>query len=632
MHKSIKPGGAAELLVRFEGWTKRVALGDQPLVLGRSADCGLPLPDPKLSRQHCRIWLEGSGWQIEDLLSRTGTYLAGARLEQPVELKPGERVQIGSTFLHLQLEPREGPLLSGDLTRDARNVERLLQILGDLCRTWETEQLLRRIVDRAIEVVGGDRGAMLLAAGDGELEAAVARDASGQDLASEQVLTRTLPDRALQTGRAVVLTDTSSAAGVELPESVEANCLRSVVCVPLKGPGGMLGVLYVDGRGPAQIFREADVAALEVLAAQGALAIERTRLLEERLRREAELRQSLEAENAALKAQLGRVSLIGESRSMRRTLQMVERFAPSEATVCLTGETGTGKEVVARHLHTLSPRAKGPFVVVDCGAIPAELIESELFGHRAGAFTGAVTERKGLFRRAEGGTVLLDEIGELAPRLQTRLLRVLQERTIQPVGSDERVPVDVRIVCATHQDLAQSVKDGKFREDLYYRISLLMVAIPPLRERGEDVLLLARHFLARFAAVHGMTMHGFTREANEALLAYEWPGNVRELEHRVQRAVLLAAPPFVTRRDLGLAGGEDEADEARSRAERGPRTLREARADATERFERAYLDELLQHAEGSLARAAKLAGVSKQLLLRLFRRHGIDRRSFATEA
>jgi DNA-binding NtrC family response regulator len=314
---------------------------------------------------------------------------------------------------------------------------------------------------------------------------------------------------------------------------------------------------------------------------------------------------------------------------MRPVLEFVERLAPSEATVCLIGETGSGKEVLARHLHRCSLRAGGPFVVVDCGAIPEGLVESELFGHAKGAYTGASEARPGRFREADGGTVFLDEIGELPLAAQTRLLRVLQERTVQPVGSPGRVPTDVRIVCATHRDLERDVHEGRFRQDLYYRVSAFTVVVPPLRERGEDVLLLAQRFLTRFAAMYGTAVTGFTREAMEAMLAHGWPGNVRELENRVQRAAVFARPPAATRRDLGLAGGPADDGAAPAEADLVLTPLQEARSEASERFERAYLHEALRRAGGNVSHAAALAGVSRQLFQRLLRRHGIDRRLYA---
>ena len=612
----------AELLIRFEGWTRVQPLGQEPVVLGRSADCDLPLPDPKLSRRHCRVALVPGGWAVEDLGSRAGSTLAGVPLQESTLWPPGAELQIGST--RLRLRPAGASVLSGDPVRDERNVALLLETVGDLHGTEKTGELLRTIVDRAILVAGGDRGALLLAGPDARLEVAVARSFGGHDLPRAQALTRSIPTRALETGRAVLLRNAAEPAETaEAPESVLESGLGSVLCVPLHGPDGRLGVLYVDGKRPVDDFGTADLAAFEALAAHGALAIERAQLREQREQRAEDERRRLAAENDALKNQLRAPVPLGDSPAMRGALDLLRRFAPSDATVCLTGETGAGKEVVARHLHALSPRAAGPFVVIDCGAIPAGLIESELFGHEERAFTGAGAARRGLFREAEGGTVLLDEIGELPLDLQTRLLRVLQEHAVQPVGGPSRVPVDVRVLCATNRDLAQAVTEGSFRPDLYYRVSVLTVPIPPLRERGDDVLLLATHFLKKFSAGPSEGATGFTREAIDALYEYQWPGNVRELEHRVQRAVLLATPPFVTRRDLGLASPGDDAPAEDSL---DLPSLPEAREKANQRFERAYLQQALQQAGGKVPEAAARAGVSQQLFRRLLKRHQIDRR------
>jgi transcriptional regulator with GAF, ATPase, and Fis domain len=612
---------AADLVIRFRGWTRRVRLGADPVVLGSDPECDVWIPDRGLSARHCRIvWdTKAGGWTVEDLGGDSGTRVDGRLAGQRAELQPGAHVEIGSTLVQLETRPAGAAVLSGEPGRDARHVDLLLRTIGELYATEELNGLLRTIVDRSILVAGGERGALLLAGPDGALEVGVARDAEGRDLAPEHVLTRSLPARALETQRPIVLTDTEAPEQAsETPRSVAQGGLRSVLCVPLPGAGSPLGVLYVDARRPAGSFGPADLAVFEALATHGALALERARLLEEKSRRDADARKRLEAENTSFRAQLEGQEPLGASDAMQRVLQMIAKLAASDATVCLTGETGTGKEVLARHLHALSPRARGPFVLVDCGAVPEGLVESELFGHVKGAFTGASRSRPGRFREAEGGTLFLDEIGELPLHLQPKLLRVLQERSVQPVGAGDRVPVDVRILCATHQDLERAVAEGRFREDLYYRMGLLAIPVPPLRQRPEDIPLLADHFLARYTAAYGIGLTGFTREARQVLLDHAWPGNVRELQHRVQRSVLLAGPPFVRRRDLGL----DEA------AAEGLPSLQEARAAVVERFERAYFEQALRSAGGNVSRAAELAGISRQFCQRLLRRHGIERRRF----
>jgi Nif-specific regulatory protein len=617
----FSPDMPLELALDLHGWHYRVPLGREPLLLGRSAECTVAIPDPDVSRRHCRILPDGhGGWLVEDLGSTAGTVLEGQPLGAgPVPLAPGARLVIGGTTASVR--PR-----TGDSERGVRHLDIVLRSVGDLYGSEDLGALLRTIVDRTLSVAGGERGALLLAAPGRGLEVVVARTSEGLDLPLDQSLTRSLPERALRTQTPVVLTDTEAPGQrTDTPQSVFRGGLRTVLCVPLPGPGSPLGVLYVDGRRPAEDFGPDELAVFEALAVHGAVAIERSRLRQEQVRRELEEKQRLKSENAALRARLGAGAPIGQSPAMIHALALASRVAPSDATVCLLGETGTGKEVLARHVHGQSGRAKGPFVVVDCGSIPESLIESELFGHKKGAFTGAGDSRPGRFREAGGGTVFLDEIGELPLAMQPRLLRVLQEKTVQPLGASERLPVDARIVCATHRDLGKMVAEGRFREDLYYRLAVFTVPIPPLRERGEDVLLLAEHFLERYAAMFRTALSGFTRAASEALLAHPWPGNVRELENRVQRAVLLASPPFVGQAELGLGPGD-----AASESERLP-GLQEARAAADARFERAYVEDVLRRTGGNVSRAAEQAGVSRQLLTRLISRHQIDRLRFVSQ-
>lgn len=619
-----------ELVIRFGDWINRTRLGAQPLVLGRSVDCDVHLPDSNVSRTHCRLVPAGDGqWLVEDLGSNAGTLVDGARLDGPAPLEPGARLRIGPFEATLERRSAFASALTGDPARDGRNVELLLRTVGDLYGSETVDALLRTIVDRAIALAGGERGALLLGDGSHELEAAVARDAAGHDLATGDVLSRSAPERALETRQAVVLTDVEAPGQREHgSKSMFQKELRTVLCVPLPGTSSPIGVLYIDSRRPAEAFGPAELAVLEALAVQAALAIERARLREEQTQRDRVERRGLRAENAALRARLGAVEPIGESAAMRHALDLLRRVAPSSATVCLLGETGTGKEVLARWVHRLSPRADGPFVAIDCGAIPEGLIESELFGHERGAFTGATAAREGLFRQANGGTVFLDEIAELPAALQTRLLRVLQERTVQPVGGSARLSVDVRVVCATHRDLEKRVAEGLFREDLYYRIAVLPIAVPPLRERGEDVVLLARAFLRRLAEAQGSALTGFTREALDALVAHRWPGNVRELENCIQRAVLLAEPPFVSQSDLGLGGRLLAPSRAPSESDVAFLPLQAARSKASDRFERAYVEEALGRTRGNVTQAAALTGVSTQMLWRLIRKHGIERQQF----
>ena len=302
--------------------------------------------------------------------------------------------------------------------------------------------------------------------------------------------------------------------------------------------------------------------------------------------------------------------VIAGSPQMMQLCRMIEKVAPTDASVLLLGESGTGKELLSRALHQLSRRVKGRFVIINCAAIPENLLESELFGYEKGAFTGAYKQTIGKIEYADGGTLFLDEIGDLPQSLQAKLLRFLQERTIERIGGREPIDVDVRVVCATHQDLTELMRTGGFREDLFYRISEVALNIPPLRERTGDAVLLARHFLERFAQVEGRSLRGFTEEAVTAIENYAWPGNARELENRVKRAVIMADGARVTPEDLELAHVGGEA---------GPVNLRQVREEA----EKGAIRRAMLLAEHRVAQAAEMLGVSRPTLYALMERYGL---------
>jgi two-component system response regulator AtoC len=341
--------------------------------------------------------------------------------------------------------------------------------------------------------------------------------------------------------------------------------------------------------------------------------------------RKAEERERLQRENRRLRTELAEgyrfENIVGASEGMAEVLRQVRKVAPIKTTVLLAGESGTGKELVARALHELSPRASLAFVAVNCGAIPAELIESELFGHVRGAFTDAVRNKKGLFAEADGGTLFLDEVGELPPGLQVKLLRALQEEEIRRVGDTRSEKVDVRVVAATARDLGRAVKEGLFREDLYYRLNVVGIRLPPLRERPGDVAALSRHFLAKYARLRpDGPAAGFTPEALEAMQGYRWPGNVRELEHAVERALVLSEGPVIREDDL--------PDEVRAPARAPPPTLPLEGTLSIKQATRAVEEQLIRRAldrtGGNRTRAAEILEISYRALLYKIKEYGIS--------
>jgi two-component system, NtrC family, response regulator HydG len=311
--------------------------------------------------------------------------------------------------------------------------------------------------------------------------------------------------------------------------------------------------------------------------------------------------------------------IVGNSPAMRHVFELVANVAATDATVLITGESGTGKELVARSIHEHSPRALSPFVAINCGALTESLLESELFGHERGAFTGADSKRRGLFEEANGGTLFLDEVGELTPSTQVRLLRVLQERCIRPVGSNHARPIDVRVLAATNRDFDVEVRERRFREDLFYRLNVVSIELPPLRAREDDVLLLAHHLLGKHGSRLGKPGMRFASEALAALAAYDFPGNIRELENAIERAAIMTGDDVVGVQALP-AQFRPSSPSSVSRLRAAPElSFNEARL----RFERSYLDQVLEQSSGNLSQAARRSGMDRSNFRRLLERHGV---------
>jgi two-component system response regulator HydG len=306
--------------------------------------------------------------------------------------------------------------------------------------------------------------------------------------------------------------------------------------------------------------------------------------------------------------------LVGESEAMKKVFDLIRRVADTDTSVLITGESGTGKELVARALHEGSARGDASFIAVNCAAVPANLLESELFGHAKGAFTDAKRDRKGLFLRAEGGTVLLDEIGEMPSEMQPKLLRVLQERKLRPVGADGEIPFDTRIVSSTNRDLETAVEEGRFREDLFYRLNVVQIHVPPLRARGNDILLLAQHFLEQVAERMDKAVRGITSEAAKKLLEYDWPGNVRQLENVIERAVTLTQFDKLTVEDLPDKITAYEAPPQQLGAADPEHMLSLAE------LERRYIEQVLTATDGNKTQAAKVLGLDRRTLYRKLER------------
>ena len=613
-------------------------------VLGRDASAFVVLAGAGVSRRHAELRsTDGRVW-VRDLDSLNGTLVNGVPVGER-ELRAGDRLQVGdSVFLFLAGEESSGTegtsfavpiaastvrltlaeslylhperLVSEAPASASRRAGEHLRLLLGLGAALDEESdraaLAERALARLVAPLGFAAGALF--AGDdpadlallsrygegtrGQTRSAAADDGKGtEDDTEESSLTpsRELVEAAWNEGAAVA---------AESPPAV---------CLPLAVRGRTLGILWLAGGG-ARVDREL----LEVLAAAA-------RLLAAALRDRGTIDELL-ADRRERLAESARHGLIGESTAMRRVLERVERLAPSDATVLLAGESGTGKELVARALHAGSARASGPFVAVNCAALSETLLESELFGHEKGAFTGAIAQKKGRVELAHRGTLFLDEIGELALPLQAKLLRVLQEREVERVGGTRPIRVDVRVVAASHRDLAAAVAAGTFRQDLYYRLNVVTVRLPPLRERREDVPLLARWFLADVAAACKRPVGAISPAARRLLVAHSWPGNVRELRNAIEHAVVLGNGDTVLPEDLpesvreaaAPAGGDGAGRGAEEDAEREGSFHAELRARKKELIARA-----LAANEGNVTAAAKELGLHPNYLHRLMTSLGL---------
>jgi transcriptional regulator with GAF, ATPase, and Fis domain len=542
-----------------------------------------------------------------------------------------------------------------DERRDLERLRTFARVTKALISETELGALLRLIVDSALALVGGERGFVLMTGKTGggeevkdprEMKVRVARSFDHTDIPVPSTrISQGITRRVLESGRPLLSVDAGRDERFSGMASVEELRLRSVICFPIQLDNRTEGVLYLDNRMQRGAFREDDLELADLLAGQAAIAIKNARLVSELRERNQRLLQSSEqiqslneqlgrkvrdrdSELAVVRAELERErgrydygSIVGASDEMKRVFSELDRIIPTELSVLIHGESGTGKELIARAIHYNGPRKDKPFVVENCAALPDALLESELFGHVRGAFTGADRAKKGLLEQASGGTLFLDEIGDMSPEMQKKLLRVLQEGEVRPLGSNQVIQVDVRLLAASHANLEELVKEGRFREDLFYRVNVLAMRLPPLRGRREDIPLLASALLARAAREANRPVPHLGHDVQAALSAYDWPGNVRELENEMRRVLLLAdeavriehlTPALLARGDAAGAPPKPVL----------PLVVGDLRS-AVETFERTAIDEALRRASGNKSRAAKELGISRFALQRKLEKYGL---------
>jgi transcriptional regulator with GAF, ATPase, and Fis domain len=583
----------ATLIVKGpDGSEREVALVKRITSVGRDRENDVAVADPSLPPTALHVHFDGKDYNAaaHDRVEMT----VNGRRRAAWRLAPGDRIRVGSTELSFDLAPRAPAPRASPAGQRLLALDSVVRFSERLLAASDLARLLDELLDAVVEATHADKGFLVLFE-DGERAVKAARNVARETIeGAVDRMSDSILRRVLETRRPLVVADALHDAEWSGSSSVVNLKLCSVMCAPLMQKGEVFGVIYLGNDDVVSLFDDRSLEVLTVFAAQASLLVQNALLLDSLRRENVALRE------AVASRQYG--ELIGSGASMREVYRRIEKVAATDVSVLVTGETGTGKEVVAREIHRRSPRANGPFVAVNCGAIPESLLESELFGHVKGAFTGAIANRLGRFQAAAGGTLFLDEIGDMAPGLQVKLLRALQERAVTKVGDSRPETVDIRVIAATNKVLDEEIRRGAFREDLYYRLNVVSIHLPPLRERGEDAVVIAKYFLQKYAREFGAKVRGFTPAAVVAMRKYAWPGNIRELENRVKKAVVLADRALVSAEDLDLR----------------PEILEPILplAQAKEEFQKRYINEVLERNAGNRTKTAKDLGVDPRTIFR----------------
>ena len=616
--------------------------------IGRSPVSTVALSDYHLSGDHAVITQIGDHYVFRDLRSTNGSAIERAGKRIPIDatarweiaLVDGDVLLLGNRADPVRIAVRIGdegeddlgdrliasrsimdlPQVTDQLEGRPQEALRVYKALQPLGARLEPGEVIEAIVAATLQLLPRATHVAVLLRSETDKDRfalAVSRQREGTPAtttdpvrASRAVLRRVLTDRA------AVLT-ANAQEELSSSESIMGGQILSMLAVPLWRGDDIIGLIQADNRFSAGMFHEADLEVVLLLGAQAALAVDNATMFQ-RIRATAE---SARGENAYLKRREQKIkfdNIIGDSPAMKAVLAQLERVIDTRATVCIEGETGTGKELIASAIHYQSSRRDKMFVAQNCAALPENLLESELFGHKRGAFTSADSDKKGLFEIADGGTLFLDEMGEMPMSLQAKLLRVLQEGTIRAVGATSEKQVDVRIICATNRDLANEVEKGRFRQDLYYRLMVFPIKLPPLRDRREDLPALAAHFLRRYADEYRVELPGFTQDALDALASYNWPGNIRELENEVQRLVIQAEPGhWIEVTDLSPRLRKIEGTITRIAPQKG--TLKEM----MDQVERWLIAEALRDHGGNKTKTAATLGITREGLHKKLAKFGV---------
>jgi len=588
-----------------------LSLGAPPVSLGRDADNDLRFDDRTVSRHHALIGQRDGEWYISDLGSRNQTAVNGESVVT-ARISHLDEIALGNVVLAF-LDEAEDPAdfestvfdtRGAEITRTIR-VQELSKAAAAAPQTGSSEDSLSHLTSLAELATSASLDVMLTAA-IGSLQRVLQASRVFPVLQDPGTEPRAYcaPGGALVADLDSLAINTAIVERSQRQGPVAARAGRQgphVACAPIRLGSRCLGAIYCERSDPDVPFTEEDLRALFAVCIEVGLAMEHSRSSIRLTQRTQHLTRQLEE----------RYDMVGESPQMRAVYHFIRKVAPTDAGVLICGESGTGKELVARAIHRHSLRCDGPLEIVNCGAMPETLMESELFGHVRGAFTGAVADRAGRFELADGGTLFLDEVGELAPACQTKLLRVLEEGRIRRVGGTADQEVNVRVISATNRDPDEATSEGQLRKDLFYRLDRLRLVLPPLRSRGDDVERLARHFLDHFRRQCKRALTGFSAQAMDALRSYRWPGNVRELRNVVERMVILGDGPI-----LGMELIPEDVRAAANKGQTGIMSLGEV--------EQQHILHVLRETEGNKKRAAEMLGIDRSTLYAKLKRYGVD--------
>jgi transcriptional regulator with GAF, ATPase, and Fis domain len=568
--------------------------------VGKAGGNDVSIDHESLADYHAQVIFDGREFNFSEVDARAEMLLNGKKKRRG-KLIHGDRLTLGSVDLQFSLydEAVAQQHEQADASTELSGLRKLYDFSQRLMDLRSVPELLSALMDAVIEVTNADKGFLILVDGGEGPRVAVARNLKHENLTDAvRQLSDSIIKRVIESKKPLIVSDALHDEQWKASESVMNLKLCSVMCAPLMAQGELLGILYVGNDNVVNLFEERSLDVLTIFAGQASLILQNALLLD-----------SLQADfdNLKQKFEMSRFGdIIGSCPTMLEVFRTVEKVANTDISVLITGETGTGKELIARALHDRSARAEKPFVVVNCGAIPETLIESELFGHVRGAFTGAVATRAGKFQLADGGTLFLDEVGELPLALQVKLLRALQEKVVLKVGDTKPERVDIRVVAATNRDLEAEMRNGNFREDLFYRLNVINIHLPALRERGDDILVLAKYLLQKYAAELGGKVKGFTPNALIAVRKYDWPGNVRQLENRIKKAIVMCDKTLIGVEDLDML----------PEAVAPIKTLTQARED----FQRRYILEVLERNNGNRTKTARDLGVDPRTIFRYLER------------